>query len=145
VDFFGGTSAALGVADDPANRVAGGDRAGANKLLAILQLDVGDLAGGGVGLIERARRIGIDLHSVDEAVAIRLHACGGIGAIDAHLGVRGLRRLLSGRERFQLARQGQRLRQLDDLDRRRRLDRERRRRGGVIVDIGRDERMRTTA
>ena len=65
-----GAGAALGVADDPAHGVAGGDRAGADELLALLQGDVGDLARGGVDLIERAWRIRIDLHRVDEAVAV---------------------------------------------------------------------------
>jgi hypothetical protein len=45
VDLLGRARAALGVADDPAHGVAGGDRAGADELLAFLQGDVGDLAG----------------------------------------------------------------------------------------------------
>ena len=79
VDLLGRARAALGVADDPAHRVAGGDRAGADQLLAGLQGDVGDLARRGIDLIERAVREGIDLHGVDVAVAHRLHARGGVG------------------------------------------------------------------
>ena len=85
---------AFGVADDPAHRVAGGDRAGADELLAGLQRDVGDLAGRGVDLIERAGRERIDLHRVDEAVAHRLHPRRGIGLSDALLWILRLRRRL---------------------------------------------------
>ena len=80
-----------GVADNPAHGVAGGDRAGADELLARLERDVGDLADRGVDLIERAACVGIDLHGVDEAVADRLHARGGVGLVDAHRGVGRLR------------------------------------------------------
>ena len=51
VDAFGGTRAALGIADDPAHRVAGGDRSGADELLTrFVQCDIGDLAGRRVDL-----------------------------------------------------------------------------------------------
>ena len=83
VDLLRRARAALRVADDPADRVASGDRAGADELLAGLKRDVGDLTDGGVDLIERAAGVGIDLHGVDEAVADRLHARGGVGLIDA--------------------------------------------------------------
>ena len=83
-----GAGSALGVADDPAHGVAGGDRAGADELLAGLQRDVGDLARRGIDLIERAGRERIDLHGVDVAVAHRLHAGGGIGLVDALLRIR---------------------------------------------------------
>ena len=58
---------ALGVADDPAHGVAGGDGSGADELLARLQRDVGDLPRRGIDLIERARAIGIDLDRVDNS------------------------------------------------------------------------------
>jgi hypothetical protein len=91
-------------------------------LLAYPQGDLSDLTRRRVGLIEHARRIWIDLISVDEATAIRLHAGGGIGAIDAHLWVgdcSGPFPVVSGFN-------WQRLRQLDYLDERRRIDLERR-------------------
>ena len=61
--------AALGVADDPAHGVAGGDGAGADELLAGFERDVGDLARRGIDLIERAVGEGIDLDGVDVAGA----------------------------------------------------------------------------
>jgi len=54
MDLFGCCRPALGVADNPAHGVAGGDRAGADKLLALLQRDVGHLSGRGVKLVERS-------------------------------------------------------------------------------------------
>ena len=143
VDLLGRARAALGVADDPAHGVAGGDRPRADELLAFLQGDVGDLAGRCIGLIERARRIGIDLDGVDEPVADRLDASGRIGLVDArrwdrrHPG-----RRLARIERLQLAGQRQGLRQFDDLDRARGIDSELRRHGAVVVDIRRDEVVR---
>jgi hypothetical protein len=86
-----GAGAALGVADDPAHRVAGGDGTGADELLARLQRDVGDLPRRGIDLIERAFDEGIDLHRIDEAVAHRLHPRGGIGLVDARRSDRRLR------------------------------------------------------
>ena len=53
------------------------------SLLAGLQGDIGDLTNGGIHLIERAAGVRIDLHGVDEAVAHRLNARGGVGFIDA--------------------------------------------------------------
>ena len=120
--LLGGARAALGVADDPAHGVAGGDGTGADELLALLQGDVGDLARRRIDLIERAAGERIDLHRVDEAVAHRLHARGGIGLVDARGRIGGFRRRLAAGERLQLAGQRQRLRQLHDLDRRRRID-----------------------
>jgi len=52
---------ALGVADHPSDRVAGGDRTRADKLLSGFERDVGDLAGRGIDLVERAVREGVDL------------------------------------------------------------------------------------
>ena len=78
-----GPAAALGVADDPAHGIPGGDRPGADELLAFLKGDVGHLPGRGIDLIERARRERIDLHGVDVAIATWLHARGGIGLFDA--------------------------------------------------------------
>ena len=113
--FLAAPGSALGVADDPAHGVAGGDRTGADELLAVLQRDVGDLAGRGIDLIERAAGEGIDLHGVDEAVAHRLDAGGGVGLVDARCGVRRLGRAFAPGQRLQLAGQRQRLRQLHDL------------------------------
>jgi hypothetical protein len=55
----------------------------AGQALARLQCDVGDLAGCGIDLIERAFRPGIDLYSVVVALATWLDARRGIGALDA--------------------------------------------------------------
>ena len=131
--------AALGVADDPAHGVAGGNRTGADELLAGLQGDVGDLTGRGVDLIERAGREWIDLHGVDEAVAHRLHPRGGIGLRDALLRILRLWRRLAAGHGLQLTRQRQWLRQLDDLHRRRRIGRQHRRHELVIGDVRRNE------
>ena len=106
--------AALGVADDPAHGVAGGDGTGADELLAGLQGDVRHLTGRGIDLIERAGRERIDLHGVDEAVAHRLHPRGGVGLGDALLRILRLRRRLAAGHGLQLSRQRQQLRQLDD-------------------------------
>jgi hypothetical protein len=95
VDAFRGARAALGVDDDPANGVARGDGTGADELLALLQGGIGDLTRGRVDLIERAAGEGIDLDGVDEAVADRLHARGGIGQIDPGGGIGGLGRRLA--------------------------------------------------
>ena len=70
--------AAFRIADDPAHRVAGGDGTGADKLLALLQGDVGDLSRRRIDLIERAFGKGIDLDGVDIAGAARLHPRGGV-------------------------------------------------------------------
>ena len=70
---------------------------GADELLALLQGDIGDLARRGIDLIERAARERIDLHRVDEAVAHRLHARGGVGLIDAHGRIGGFGRRLADR------------------------------------------------
>ena len=87
-----GARAALGVADDPAHGVAGGDGAGADELLAGFERDVGDLAGRGIDLIERAVGEGIDLDRVDVAGARRLHARGAIGLLDARARIGRFRR-----------------------------------------------------
>ena len=94
VDLLGRPRPAFGVADDPANRVAGGDRAGADELLALLQGDVGHLAGRCVDLIERAIGEGIDLDGVEVAAARRLDARGGVRQVDTLAWIRG-----SGAER----------------------------------------------
>ncbi len=77
--------AALGVADDPAHGVAGGDGAGADQLFAGFERDVGDLARRGIDLIERAVGEGIDLDGVDIAGAGRLHARRVVGLVDARM------------------------------------------------------------
>jgi hypothetical protein len=51
VDAGRGPDRARGLADDPAHRVAGRDRAGARELLAGFKRDVGDLPGGGIDLV----------------------------------------------------------------------------------------------
>ncbi len=82
MDATGDARSALGVADDPARRVARSDRSGARQVFARLQRDVGDLAGGGIDLIERALAPGIDLDRVVIALAAWLDARGGIGILD---------------------------------------------------------------
>jgi len=121
VDLFGGARFALGVTDDPAHGIAGGDRTGACELLTGLERNVGDLARRGIDLIERATGEWIDLYRVDKAVAHRLDAGGGIGLIDARRGVRRLRRGFTARQRLQLPGQRQRFWQFHDLDLRRRI------------------------
>jgi hypothetical protein len=95
---------AFGVADNPSHRVPGGDRAGADELLAGLQRHVRHLAGRGVNLIERTGRERVDLHRVDEAVAHRLHPSRRIGLSDALLWILRLRRRFSARHGLQLSR-----------------------------------------
>ena len=95
VDALGRAGPALGVADDPAHGVAGGDGSGADELLPGFERDVGDFAGRRVDLIEGAVGVGIDLDGVDVTGAGRLHARRAVGLIDARvrigrLGRRGL-------------------------------------------------------
>ena len=66
------------VADQPTHRITGSDRSGANQLLAFLQRNVGHLSRRGIDLIERAGRPGVVLDRVDELLALRLHARGGV-------------------------------------------------------------------
>ena len=139
VDLPRGARAALGVADDPAHRVARGDGARAHELLALLQRDVGDFARRGVDLIERAGRERINLDGVDEAVSHRLHARGGVGLIDAHRRIGRLGDRLAVPERLQLPGERQGLGQLDDSHGQRRVAHEFRQHAVVIVDVGRDE------
>ena len=54
--------------------------------------DVGDLAGRGIDLIERAVGEGIDLDRVDVAGAGRLHARRAVRLLDAHARIGGFRR-----------------------------------------------------
>ena len=68
--------AAGGVADDPAHGIAGRD---GDELFAGLQADVGDLIDGGIELIERAARVGIDLDGIDVAILAGLDAGGRAG------------------------------------------------------------------
>jgi hypothetical protein len=104
MDALGGTEAALGVADDPAYRVSGSHGSRANKLLATFERDVGDLAGRGIDLIERAFGEGIDLYRVEIVGTARLHPrrvirllhpCARIGCLR--------RRSLIGLKRLELA------------------------------------------
>ena len=82
MDALGGTGTALGVADDPAHGVAGGNRTRTYQLFASLQRDVGHFAGRGIDLIERAIREGIDLDRVDIAVVTRFDARILVGVCD---------------------------------------------------------------
>lgn len=75
--------AAFGVADNPAHRVAGGDRPRAGELLARLQGDVGDLSRCDVDLIEAARAVREHLDGLEVTLATRLDARGVIGGLDA--------------------------------------------------------------
>ena len=112
---------AVGLADDPAHRIARRDGSGADELFARLQRDVGDLAGGGIDLVERAVGERVDLDRVQVIGADRLHACRVIGLLDAQVRVGRLRRrMLASPKPLQLARQWQGLRQFDDLHRLRR-------------------------
>ena len=113
---FACAGSALGVADDPAHRVACCDGPGADELLAGLERDVGDLARRGIDLIERAVGEGIDLDGVEVAGPRRLNARRAIRLIDSRMRIRGLgRRFHVVRKRLELPGQRQRLRQLDDL------------------------------
>ena len=85
MDACGGSSAACGVANDPARGVAGRDRAGAGKPLSGFERDIRDLPGGGIDLVERAFAPRKDLHGVVVALLSRLDPCGGIGSNDARL------------------------------------------------------------
>ncbi len=145
MNFLGGARAALGIADNPAHGVAGGDGAGADELLAVLQRDVGDLAGRRIDLVERPAGERIDLDRVDEAVAHRLNPRGCVGLVDAHGRVGGFRCRLATVDRLQLPGQRQQLGQLHDLDRRWRIDGELCRRRAVVIDVGRNEIVRAAA
>ena len=131
--------AALGVADDPAHGIAGGDGTGADELLAWLQGDVRHLTGRCIDLIERAGRERIDLHGIDETVAHRLHTGGGVGLGDALRGIFRLRRRRAAGQGLQLSWQRQQLRQLHDLHRRGRVAHLHGRLHVVIGDVRRNK------
>jgi hypothetical protein len=141
MDFLGAPLPALGIADDPAHRVAGGDRTGADELLALLQSDVGDFSGRGIDLIERALGKWIDLHRIDVTGAGRLDPGRRIGEVNALLGIARLGCGAPTGERLELAWQRQKLGDLDDLDRLRRfcLQHGRLGRGVVVADMWRLE------
>jgi len=110
------------VADDPAHGIARRDRSRAYQLLAGLERDVGDLAWGGIDLIECAFGPDEPLHRVDEPVATWFDPRGIVGAADPI--PRGGRNRQSGhprgcpatgRRRLQLAGQRQRHGNRDDL------------------------------
>ena len=102
---------ALRVADDPAHGVAGGDGAGADKLFARLERDVGDFARRGIDLIERAVGERVDLDGVEIAGPRRLNAGRAIRLIDTRVRIGCLGRCgPSGWNWLELARQRQRLR-----------------------------------
>ena len=71
------------IADDPAGGVAGRDRSRAGQALSRLQRNRRDLPDGGIDLIERAFRPGIDLDGVVVTLTARLDAGGGVGVLDA--------------------------------------------------------------
>ena len=125
---------AFGVADDPPHGVTGGHGTRPDELLALLQGDIGYLSRRGVDLIERAHRVGVDLHGVDVAVAGRLHARRLIGFGDAVGRISSVPdRGTAARYRLKLAGKRQRLWDLHNLHRRRRFALEQRRHGIVIV------------
>ena len=92
---------------------------------------------GGIDLIERPAGVGIDLHGVDEAVADRLNAGGGVRLIDAGGRIGRLGRTAGLLHRLHLAGQRQWTRQFDDSDGRWRIDRPHGGCGIVIGDLGR--------
>jgi hypothetical protein len=116
VDLLGVGRPALGIADDPAHGVAGGDRAGAGQLLALLQGDVGHLSGRGVDLVERALGERKHLHGIHVAAAARLHPGRGIGDIDTLARIARLGRRAGAWHRLELARQRQGLGYFHHLD-----------------------------
>jgi hypothetical protein len=137
MDLARRTRTAFGIADDPAHGVAGGDGAGPDELFTRLKGNVGNLTNGGIDLIERALREGINLHGVDEAVPYWLDARSGVGLVNPCGGICGLGRASGGLDPLQLAGQRQRPRQLDYGDGRWRFDRLH---GGsriVVGDLGR--------
>ena len=139
VDLLGCRRPALGVADDPAHRVAGRDRTGADELLAVLQRDVGHLSGRGIDLVEGAVGERIDLHGIEIAAAARLNAGGGVRQVDALTRIARLRRRSCARKRLELARQRQRLWEFHDLHRLRRFALQHGRPLVVVADLRRLE------
>src|SRR5262245_19637506 len=87
VNLLGRRRPALGISDDPAHRVAGGNWPGADELLALLQRDIGDLTRSAVDLVKRALGEGIDLHGIEVATAGRLDAGSRIREVDPLLGI----------------------------------------------------------
>ena len=130
---------ALGVADDPPHGVAGRDRSGADELLALLQGDVRHLSGRGVDLIKGAIGERIDLHGIEVAAAARLNAGGGVRQVNALPRIARLRCRSCPGKGLELARQGQRLRQLHHLHGLRRLALQHRRLLVIVADLRRLE------
>jgi hypothetical protein len=89
--------------------------AGADELLALLQGDVGHLPGRGVNLVKGALGERKHLDGIDVTGATRLNPGGGVCEIDTLARIAGLGRRSRPRQRLELPRQGQRLRQLDHL------------------------------
>jgi hypothetical protein len=116
VNLLGVGRPALGIADDPAHGVAGSNRAGADQLLALLQGDVGDLSGRGIDLVEGALGERKHLDGIHVTGAARLDSGGRVCEVDALARIARLRRRSCARQRLELARQGQRLRQLGRLE-----------------------------
>jgi hypothetical protein len=52
MNALGGSHTALGIADDPAHRVARGNRSGADELFPRFQRDIGDFTGRSIDLVE---------------------------------------------------------------------------------------------
>ena len=132
--------AAFRIADDPAHSVAGGDGTRADKLLALLECDIGDLSRRRIDLIKRAFGEGIDLDGVDIAGASGLNPRRGVRLRHPDFGIGRFRRLLELRQGFKLPRQRQDFRNLDDLDRLLRLALDHRGDGNIVIgDLGRLE------
>ncbi len=107
---------ALSIADDPPHGVAGRNRTGADQLLALLQGDVGHLSWRGIDLVEGSLGEWKHLHGIDITGAARLNPGCGVCEIDTLARIARLGRRSSARQRLELTRQRQRLRQLDHLD-----------------------------
>ena len=74
--------AADGIADDPAGRVAGGDRTVADQPLAVVECDLGDPSGARIDPVERARAVVIDLNRIEVSLPQGFDPRGGIGRGD---------------------------------------------------------------
>jgi hypothetical protein len=142
VNLLGVGRPALGVADDPPHRVAGCNGTGADQLLALLEGDVGHLSGRGIDLVEGSLGERKHLHGIDVAAPARLNPGGGVCEIDTLAWIAWLGRRSCARQRLELARQRQRLRQLDHLDGLGRISLQD---GGLLVIVGDQWRLERRA
>jgi hypothetical protein len=106
-------AAALGIADDPAHGVAGGDRAGADELLAGLQGDVGDLPGRHRPDRARLRRRDRPASALMKPSRTGCTRAAALAWLTRTVGSAAPVRACVLPDRLQLAGQRQRLRQLD--------------------------------